>query len=93
MLIVRLFNVEDEDVVCIIYTFTFKGKSSTWYFSRVVGSFHSCNNFQNDFLGQFGEDKTPTNFVLELSIIKMGPKGKRFFFFFGLRNKIPKNSR
>jgi len=41
MLLIRILNVQYEDVVCKMFTYTFKGKSSTWYFRLAQASFNS----------------------------------------------------
>jgi hypothetical protein len=34
MLAIRLRNIENEDVVCSFFPYTFEGNASTWYFSQ-----------------------------------------------------------
>jgi hypothetical protein len=70
MLAVSLMVVEHEYVVCILFPFTFEGKTSTWYFPLPQGSITNWNEFKTKFLKNFGEDKTPTTLVLELSKLK-----------------------
>jgi hypothetical protein len=38
---IRLMNVQHEDVVCILFPYTFENSSSTWYFNFPVGSITS----------------------------------------------------
>jgi hypothetical protein len=77
---VKLMNVEHEDVVCRLFPYTFEGKSSTWYFSLRQGSITRWNAFETAFTEKFGDDKTPTVLVLELSKIKMDSKEKVKYF-------------
>ena len=89
-------RVEVEDVVCSIFLYTFKGKALTWYFSLPESSITSWNQFQTTFLDKFGEEKTPTVLVLELSLIRINGKEKVKDFnqhFLSLINKIPTKSR
>ena len=89
---IRLLNVRHEDVVCILFPYTFINKASTWYFSLSQGPITSWVGFRTLFLNKFGEDKTLVTLVLELSRIKMNPKEKIKEFnqrFLTLRNKIP----
>jgi hypothetical protein len=96
MLAVRLMNVQHEDVVCRLFPYTFENKSSTWYFSLAQASITSWNAFETTFIEKFGEDKTPTTLVLDLSRIKMDAKEKVKDFnqrFLTLMNKIPQASK
>jgi hypothetical protein len=38
ILAIRLMNVQHEDVVCMIFLYTFENSVSTWYFNLPVGS-------------------------------------------------------
>jgi hypothetical protein len=38
ILVIRLMNVQHEDVVCMIFSYTFENSSSTWYFNLPVNS-------------------------------------------------------
>jgi hypothetical protein len=58
------------------FPYTFEGKYSMWYFALPQGTITSWNDFETDFMKKFGEDKTPTTLVLELSRIKMAPRKK-----------------
>jgi hypothetical protein len=51
-------NVEHEDVVCIIFPYTFENKASTWYYNYLSSSIRSWDVFERDFLNKFGEEKT-----------------------------------
>jgi hypothetical protein len=96
MLVVRLMNVEHEDVVCRHFPYTFEGKASTWYFYLRQGSITIWNAFETSFIEKFGDDKTPLVLVLELSRIKMDSKEKVKDFnqiFLSLINKIHDTSK
>jgi len=74
----------------------FEVKASMWYFSLTPRLIPSWKYFQTTFHGKFGDDKTPTKLVLELSRIKMDPKEKMKDFnqrFLTLENKISLTSR
>jgi len=74
------------------FPYTFTGKASTWYISLPQGSITSWNAFEEVFLKKYGDDKTPTDFVIELSQMKIGPKERVKDFnqiFLTLRDKIP----
>ena len=66
MISLRLLDVKHEDVVCILFPYTFLGKASTWFFSLVVGSIASWRQFEIAFLSLFGDDRTSGVLVLEL---------------------------
>ena len=55
---IRLMNVRHEDVVFILFLYTFENKTLTWYFNLPIRTIHNWNDFQTKFLDQFGEDKT-----------------------------------
>ena len=89
-------SVQEEDVVCRLFPYTFEGKASTWYFSLPKGSITSWNQFHTAFLEKFREDKTPTILILEVSRIRMDGKEKIKDFnqhFLALMNKIHVESR
>jgi len=89
---VRLLNVRHEDVICILFPFTFAGKASAWYFSLPSGSIHNWNMFEEVFLKKYGDDKTPVDLVMDLSHMRLGPKERIKDFnqrFLTLRDKIP----
>jgi hypothetical protein len=58
MLVVRLMNVQHEDVICRLFPYMFENKASTWYFSLSQASITSWNAFETTFIEKFGEDKT-----------------------------------
>jgi hypothetical protein len=69
-------NVEHEDVMCKLFPYTFEGKSSTWYFSLLQASITRWNNFETTLINKFGNEKSPTTWVLDISRIKMEEKEK-----------------
>ena len=92
MLSLRLFDVQHEYVICRLFPYTFIGQSSTWFFSLVVGSIASWQQFESAFLSQFGDDRTSGVLVLELSRIIFDNKDKVNDFnqrFINLLNHIP----
>jgi hypothetical protein len=64
-------NVEHEDVVCRMFTYTFENKASMWYYNLPIGSIRSLDAFERTFLNNFGEDKTPATLRRELIVLKM----------------------
>jgi hypothetical protein len=95
MLAIRLWNVEHEDVVCILFPYTFEGNASTWYFTQQPQTIVSWDKLETCFLEKFGDDKSPPFLVMELSRLKMNPKEKVKDFnqrFLTLTNKIPVDS-
>ena len=50
ILVIRLTNVQHEDVVCRIFPYTFENFSSTYYFNLPTRSITSWTKFQKDFL-------------------------------------------
>jgi hypothetical protein len=55
---IRLMNVQHEDIVCMIFPYTFENSASTWYFNLHVGSITSWTKFQKYFLDKFVEETT-----------------------------------
>jgi hypothetical protein len=95
MLVVRLRNIEHEDVMCRLFPYTFEGNASTWYFSQQPQTIVSWDRFETFFLEKFGDDKSLEVLVMELSNMKMNPKEKVKDFnqrFLTLKNKIPTES-
>ena len=74
MLSLRLLDVQHEDVVCILFPYTFVGQVSTWFFSLAAGSIASWQQFETTFLNQFGDDRTLGVLVLELSRMRFDKK-------------------
>jgi len=64
-------GVTNEYVMCHLFSCTLIGVVSTWYFSLRIGSITSWDAFQQVFLDKFGDEKTPTALVLDLSHLKM----------------------
>jgi hypothetical protein len=72
-LVVRLMNVQHEDVVCRLFPHTFENKSSTWYFNLAAGSITSWEAFQKAFLDKFGENVSTIDLMEKLFSLSMGP--------------------
>ena len=92
MLSIILLDVQHEDVVCILFPYTFVGQASTWFFSLTAGSIASWQQFETTFLSQFGDDRTSTVLVLEISRMRFDKKDKVKDFnqiFINLLNCIP----
>ena len=67
-------NVIHEDVVCILFPYSFEGHASTWYFSLDFGTINSWEEFEKLFLQNFGGNNTPKDLVMDLSSLRI--KGK-----------------
>ena len=92
MLSIRLMEVQHEDVVCILFPYTFVGQASIWFFSLAMGSIASWKQFETALLSQFGDDRTYGVLFLELSRIRFDKKDKVKDFnqkFINLLNRIP----
>ena len=74
MLVIRLWNVEHEDVVWILFPYTFEGNFSTWYFAQQPQTIVSWDKFETCFLEKFGDDKSPKVLVMEISSLKINLK-------------------
>ena len=88
----RLMDVQHEDMVCILFPYTFVGQASTWFFSLATKSIASWKQFETSFLSLFGDDRTSRVLVLELSRIRFEKNEKVKYFdqrFFNLLNRIP----
>ena len=93
MLSLRLLDVEHEDVVCRLFSYTFVGQASTWFFSLATGSIALWQQFETPFLNQFGDDRTSGVLILELSRMRFDKKDNVKDFnqiFINLLNHIPK---
>ena len=66
MLSLRLLDVQHEDVVYILFLYTFVVQASTWFFSLASGSIASWKQFETTFISQFKDDKTSGMMILEL---------------------------
>jgi hypothetical protein len=96
MLVVNLRSVEHEDVVCRLFPYTFEGEASTWYFSLQANSITNWDTFEDLFIKKFGDDKSSSILLVELSKIRMGPKERIKYFnqrFLKLLNKMPETSK
>jgi len=71
-----LLFVRYEYVVCRIFPYTFAGKATTWYFILPLDYITSWEDFEKDFIGKFGEAKTPATLYKLLGAIKMVKKEK-----------------
>jgi hypothetical protein len=80
ILVIRLMNVQHEDVVCRIFPYTFEKSSSTWCFNLPVGSITSWTKFQKDFLDKFVEETTTGALMAELFTTTMTPKERVKYF-------------
>jgi hypothetical protein len=95
MLVVRLRNVEHEDVVCRLFPYTFEGNASTWYFAQQPHTILSWEKFESIFLEKFGDGKPPEVLIMDLSNLRMNAKEKVKDFnqrFLTLKNRIPADS-
>ena len=54
----NLLNVDHDDVVCILFQYTFEPKASSWHFSLQANSIVNWDSFEKAFLGKFGNQKT-----------------------------------
>ena len=91
----NIMNVQQGDVACWSFYFTFQGKASSWFFNLPSGSITSWQQFENAFITQFDDDKTTETFFLELSRLRINKNEKFMEFdqrFITLLNKIPDKS-
>jgi hypothetical protein len=73
-------KVHHEDIVCILFPYSFENKASTWLFSLEESSIASWRIFEINFLENFREGKSQATLVLDLSRIKMEPKENIKYF-------------
>ena len=73
-LALNLLTVDHEDVVCILFQYTFEPKVSQWYFSLQANSIVDWDGFQKAFLGKFGNQKTVATLMKELLSMRMEKK-------------------
>ena len=73
----NLLNVYHEDVVCILFQYTFEPKASSWYFSLQANSIINWDSFEKAFLGKFGNQKTVATLMKELLSMRM-ERNKRY---------------
>lgn len=93
---VNLNGVTEEDVVVRIFPYTLQGIVGSWYLSLPSGSITSWNIFQEQFLTKFGDDRSTTTLINDLSKLKIEPREpvKNFNSRFNkLLNKIPTTSK
>jgi hypothetical protein len=80
ILVIKLMNVQHEDVICRIFSYTFENSASTWHFNFLVGSITSWTKFQKDFLDKFAEETTTGALMAELFAATMTPKERVKYF-------------
>ena len=66
MFSMNIMNVQHEYEACKLFGFTLQGKASSWFFNIPSGSITSWQQFENEFITQFGDDKTLGTLFLEL---------------------------
>lgn len=96
MLSVNLNAVTEEDLVVRIFPYTLQGAAWSWYFSLPSGSITSWNIFQEKFLTKFGDDRSTTMLINDLSNLKTESREPIKEFnsqFKKLLNKIPTASK
>ena len=89
-----LMNAEHEDLVCILFPYTLKGKATKWFFNLAPRSITSWKQFEEAFMAQFSEKETSGILFLELLGIRMDENEKDKDFnqrFITLLNRIPIN--
>jgi hypothetical protein len=67
MLSINLNGVTNEDAVVRLFPYTMQGTAGSWYFSLPSGSITSWDIFQNQFLTKFGDDRSTTTLINDLS--------------------------
>jgi hypothetical protein len=80
ILVIRLMNIQHEDVVRRRFPYTFENSASTWYFNFPVGSITSWTKFQKYFLDKFTEENTMGALMDELFAATMNPKERVKYF-------------
>ena len=96
MLAMSLHGMQHEEVVVILFPYTFQGFAGSWYFSLPSGSIGDWNTFQDQFLAKFGDDRTIVSLINDISNLKANSNEKIKYFnsiFNNLLNKIPASSR
>lgn len=80
MLAINLNWLLEENVVCRFFPYTFEVSVGSWYFSLPIGSINNWDAFEEKFLQKYGDDKTSTTLINDLSNLKVSPneKNKRF---------------
>jgi hypothetical protein len=88
-------KVEHEYVVSILFTYAFEGREFTWYFALTTRSITRWDTFERLFMKKFGDEKTPSTLVLDLSRVRMNAKEKIKYFnriFMNFLNRILEDS-
>ena len=71
-----LLNVEHEDVVCRLFPYTFKPKSSSCFFNLQGNSIEKWDTFERVFKSKFGNKKTISTLMKQLLSMRMEKKEK-----------------
>lgn len=69
-------NVKHLDMFYKFFPYTIENKDSTWYSNLPSSSIWSSNYFENMFISNFVDEKTPTTLFKELIAINMEKKEK-----------------
>jgi len=96
MLAMNLNGVSHENVVIKLFPYTFQGFVGSWYFSLPTGLIRTWGAFEEIFLVKFGDDRTITSLINDVSNIKasLNESIKEFNSIFNkLLNKIPSSSK
>ena len=80
ILVIRMMNVQHEDVVCRVFPYAFENSASTWYFNLPIGSITSWTKFQKDFLDKFAEETTTRALMAKLFATTMSSKENVKYF-------------
>ena len=94
MIDLKLINVEYEDVICILFPYTLKGKASTWLFNLFLISITSWQQFEVIFMARFINEEKSRILFLEILGLRINKKEKVKHFnqiFITLLNRIPDN--
>jgi len=70
MLAMNLNGVAHEDVVIILFPYTFQGSAGSWYFSLPSGLIRDWDTFQEVFLAKFDDDRIIESLINDLSNLK-----------------------
>ena len=96
MLSINLNGVTNEDVVVWLFPCTLQGAAGSWYFSLPSGSITSWDIFQDQILTKFGDERSTTTLINDLSNLSAESKEPIKDFnsrFNKLLNKIPTASK
>ena len=61
---------EHEDIVCILFPHTLKGKEASWYFSLQENSIPNWNTFERLFRNKYGTQGTTAALMKELLALR-----------------------